>query len=448
MDYVKSFGINNKTTRWERIIFININKLMMILLPAALLAIVILFSLNESKYLLLPILTLCWSTFTLVLNRNNKVDVSKHFVFIGSILIIATAAVSFSFNIGFQVLLIVLSLVPFVLFNRTKVQYIYFGFTYTAYITLLFYFLYNTTNTSLFLSIFANSTLAFAIQFLNIFLFQNKISDYKEIVNKQNKELSFFNQKLKQKVTERTNALNENNIELERLYKDASAYAYIVSHDLKEPLRTISGFTQLIDKRLKGIENDELQSELLEYSEFVTTGTKRMNNLIESVLKYYSLNKEDELVIENVNLKSIFQKLQQSIDDIVSKNEAKFEFENIPENIWVNGTQLETLFQNLFVNAIKFRSNESPIIKVTCIEHSENFYFIVKDNGLGIDADHSQIVFEPFKTATSDFTKKGSGIGLSICNRVIEMHKGEIWLETPKDGKGAEFHFTISKNLK
>lgn len=447
MDYLLNLGITPKTTRWDKVILKNSNRIMIVLLPIAIIAVSTLFYLKLNNFASLPILGILWAASTLLLNRAEKTEISKHILFLGSILSVATAAYLFSLNIGFEVLLVVLSLVPFVIFSKTKIQYGYFGLTYAIFISLLFYFEFNTNSIQLFATTLANSSLAFAIQFLNIFLFQNKISEYKEIVNNQNKELNFFNQKLKENVLERTEVLNNKNDELQKLYKDASAYAYIVSHDLKEPLRSITGFTQLINKRLVNVEDTALKKELLEYSDFVTSGTKRMNALIENVLKYYAIDKDKELVLENVKLNFTFQKLKESLVDIISKNNAVFEFENIPQCIKANGTQIENLFQNLLVNAIKFRSEADPVIKVSCVEHAENYYFIVKDNGLGINDEFKETVFEPFKTATSNFDKKGSGIGLSICKRVVEMHKGKIWLETPADDIGAEFHFTIAKDL-
>jgi len=446
MKNLLNFGITSKTTNWDKVILKNANTFMIAILPIAFIATSFLFYKSLNQYAVLPLIGFIWATSTLLLNRSEKVEISKHVLFLGSIASIAAASFLFTFNLGFEVLLIVLSLVPFVLFNESKIQYTYFGITYLVFISLLFYFDFNTSSTKVFTTTLANSSLAFGIQFLNIFLFQNKISEFKETVDKQNNELNFFNSTLKKKVLERTEALTKKNEELQKLYKDASAYAYIVSHDLKEPLRSITGFTQLIDKRLSNIDDVELKKELLEYSDFVTTGTKRMNALIENVLKYYSIDKEDQLTIENIKLTATFKKLEESLVDIINKNNATFNYVNIPQSIKANNTQIETLFQNLFVNAIKFRSEANPIIKVTCTEHTENYYFVVKDNGVGIGEEFKNMVFEPFKTATSNFDKKGSGIGLSICKRVIEMHNGEIWLESPENGIGTAFHFTIGKN--
>ena len=239
----------------------------------------------------------------------------------------------------------------------------------------------------------------------------------------------------------RTHELKRSNDELEQ-------FAYVASHDLQEPLRMVSSYLTLVDKRY----NDKLDDDGKEFIYYAVDGAKRMQELIQALLTYSRLNtkkEEKKLVDCNSILKNVLVDLQISIKE----SDAEIDSSKLPE-IYGNRKHLTQLFQNLVSNSIKYRGEKIPgiSISVTDIANenipnekagiSDGWLFSIKDNGIGIKEEFSERVFRIFERLHTKNEYSGTGIGLSICRRVVENHGGRIWVESVP-GEGTCFYFTI-----
>ncbi|MEZ5041451.1 MAG: tetratricopeptide repeat protein [Saprospiraceae bacterium] len=236
---------------------------------------------------------------------------------------------------------------------------------------------------------------------------------------------------LEMKVEERTKALEKSNIQLER-------FAYIASHDLKTPLRTISSFLTLIKRKIRVYNNPELEDLL----DFASNGAKQMNNLIEDVLGFSKIN-TIEMKKETLDLNLTLRSVLYNIDDYVKEKGSKVVFSDLPI-VEGNAGYLHQLFQNLIVNGIKYNEKESPQVDITFEEKETLFCFFIKDNGIGIDLTYKEQIFEMFKRLHSSKVYEGTGIGLALCQKIVEQHGGEIWLEQSNEN-GSTFCFSIPK---
>lgn len=229
------------------------------------------------------------------------------------------------------------------------------------------------------------------------------------------------------------------NEELLRVNEELKQFAYVASHDLKEPLRMIGSYTQLIQRLYK---NDQTESSKL-YFHYVTDGVTRMNNLLDALLKYATIGKTDKKK-STVDLNYIMEICEVNLKILIEETETTIQYNNLPK---VEGLSslLTQLFQNLISNAIKFRKpNTPPVIKVKAIEKGQEILISVADNGIGIEKENQDRVFVIFQRLHSRQKYKGTGIGLSICQKIVQQLGGKIWLESEL-GKGTTFFFTLPK---
>ncbi|MGE5399155.1 MAG: CHASE domain-containing protein [Ignavibacteriales bacterium] len=227
--------------------------------------------------------------------------------------------------------------------------------------------------------------------------------------------------------------------ELARSNKELENFAYVASHDLQEPLRMISSYTQLIAKRYK----DQLDEKADQYIEFTVEGAKRMQQLIHDLLQYSRVatkGKEFALVNCNVIVKDVLTNLQISI----KKNNAVIAYNHLPK-VMADDTQLMQLFQNLISNAIKFRSQKPPEIHIDAVEKENDWLFSVSDNGIGIDPQFNERIFVIFQRLHEREEYPGTGIGLAVCKKIVERHGGRIWIKSSV-GEGSTFYFTLPKS--
>ncbi|MGE0268674.1 MAG: CHASE domain-containing protein [Candidatus Omnitrophota bacterium] len=225
--------------------------------------------------------------------------------------------------------------------------------------------------------------------------------------------------------------------ELERSNKELEEFAYVASHDLQEPLRMVSGFTQLLEKKYK----DQLDDKAREYIHFANDGALRMQTLIEALLQYSRVGKKDT-AFEEVDLNGVMAQVLADLDFSIKETHADIKVDPLPV-LTVNRAQMVQLFQNLILNALKFREQDkAPVIAVACQKKTEHWQFSVKDNGIGIDPRFSDKIFVIFQRLHSNKKYPGTGIGLSLCKKIVENYKGRIWIES-EPGKGSIFHFTI-----
>ncbi|MGB9978773.1 sensor histidine kinase [Methanobacterium sp.] len=235
--------------------------------------------------------------------------------------------------------------------------------------------------------------------------------------------------------------LRKNLEELEISNRELKSFAFITSHDLQEPLRTIASYAQLIERRYKG----QLDPDADEFLEYMVSGAKRMKSMIQGLLDYSQVEaKGNEFKVINSEkaLDTALCNLQHSIDHC----HAEITYDNLPL-ILADECQIVRVFQNLIGNALKFRKkDEAPKIHISAKKDGNEWIFSVKDNGIGIDDQYFDMIFEVFKRLHAIGEYSGAGIGLAIVKRIIDRHGGHIWVES-SPGKGSKFYFTIPIKL-
>jgi PAS domain S-box-containing protein len=224
--------------------------------------------------------------------------------------------------------------------------------------------------------------------------------------------------------------------ELARSNKDLEQFAYVASHDLQEPLRAVSGFVSLLRNRLK----DALDDKTKEYMDFTVDGVARMQTLINGLLEYSRIDtrgKPPEKTDSGKSLEEALLCLQMSIKE----SGAKIIADKLPI-VHIDPVQLSQLFQNLISNAIKFHSELLPEIHISASRLNNAWRFAVKDNGIGIEPQYVERIFLIFQRLHTRKKYAGTGIGLSLCKKIVERHGGKIWVES-EPGHGSTFYFTI-----
>ncbi len=263
-----------------------------------------------------------------------------------------------------------------------------------------------------------------------------------EKIQQQNEELAKVhltqvetNQLLKEqneKILLQNNSLENKNEELQR-------FAYIASHDLKEPLRNIGSFATLLKRRFKG----QLGKDADEYIDFITTNVSRMYDLLHEVLMYSKLENE-EITSEWISLNKIVQTVKETLRGKIMEQNVTVNIDQLPE-VKGHRSHLMQLFQNLISNSIKYNKNEKPLVEVGLqynVNGHERVYF-VKDNGIGLDMEFKERVFEIFKRLHGKDEFEGTGVGLAICKKIVNQNHGDIWVES-EVGEGATFYFTLN----
>jgi PAS domain S-box-containing protein len=238
-------------------------------------------------------------------------------------------------------------------------------------------------------------------------------------------------------LAERTVQLERTNRELVATNAELEEFTHVASHDLQEPLRTLTAFSDFLRKDL----DLPLPAKAAQDLGFITDAAKRMQTLIQDLL---ALSRAGRVAKkrEKVSLGECADQALEALAIRVKETGAKITREKLPE-VWGDSTLLKQLYQNLIGNALKFTGEQPPVIRLTAEEREGSLVFGVKDNGIGIDTRYAQQVFQPFRRLHARTDYEGSGIGLAICRKIAERHGGKIWVES-EPGKGAHFRFTIS----
>jgi PAS domain S-box-containing protein len=242
-------------------------------------------------------------------------------------------------------------------------------------------------------------------------------------------------------ITERKRAgeaLERIRVDLARSNKELEQFAYVASHDLQEPLRMVSSYTQLLAQKYEG----QLDEKAKKYINYAVDGAVRMQRLINDLLTYSRIGtrgKPSELIDSHSVLGEALRNLAATIEE----NRAVITNEDLPM-VRADESQLMQVFQNLIANAIKFRQKEIPRVHISVREQEHEWVFSVKDNGIGIDPKYSGRLFVIFQRLHTKEEYPGTGIGLAVCKRIVERHGGRIWFESEL-GKGTTFYFTIPK---
>lgn len=227
-------------------------------------------------------------------------------------------------------------------------------------------------------------------------------------------------------------------ITLELKNKELEQFNYIASHDLQEPLRTVSNYIQILEEDYSG----ELGTEVKNHLHTIMLATKRMSVLVHSLLDFSRLGRNKLLISTDCNL--VVKNVIDDLDNLIRDSGARITVEELPV-ISAYEIELRQLFQNLINNAIKFRKKDTmPEIRIGCNDKNEYFEFYVTDNGIGIEPRHFDRIFQIFQRLNPEKEFEGYGIGLAYCKKIAEMHGGTIEIESTV-GKGSTFKFLISK---
>lgn len=240
--------------------------------------------------------------------------------------------------------------------------------------------------------------------------------------------------KIEKERQELIESLIKSNDELER-------FAYVSSHDLQEPIRMMKSFSEILDNKYK----DKLDERGLKYLNIIIDSAKRMQNIIGDLLDYSRLTHEVDHT-EKVNLNNTLEYVLINLQEAIEQSQADITYDNLPV-INTNSLRVTRVFQNLISNALKYQpENQKPVIHISCEEREKEWLFCVSDNGIGIKKEYIDQIFIIFKRLHNKNEYSGNGIGLGICNKIIENMGGKIWVES-EYGKGSQFLFTIPRNI-
>lgn len=236
---------------------------------------------------------------------------------------------------------------------------------------------------------------------------------------------------IQKELEQRATQLQRSNEELER-------FAYVASHDLQGPLRTIASYLQLLEMRYK----TKLDKEALEFIDFSVNGAKRMQQLILDLLNYSKISSVPKPFVKT-NLNELVHLVLNGLNSTIKSSKAEVTVGKLPE-LMADPNQLFQLFQNLIDNSLKFVRNEQPKVKIDAVEHDNEWEISISDNGIGIKEEYKEKIFQIFQRLHSTAEYPGTGVGLAICKKVVQLHGGRIWFTSTPE-KGTTFYFTISK---
>ncbi len=237
-------------------------------------------------------------------------------------------------------------------------------------------------------------------------------------------------------IEERNHTLVKQAEELWRSNKELEQFAYVSSHDLQEPLRKITTYSQLLEEKFK----DNIDPDSRKFIENIGTSVTRMRNLINALLTYSRLDRS-ERKWDQVELAQILKEVMIDLEAAIAEKNAAIIFDPLPSVRW-NAFQAQQLFQNLIGNALKFGGQQAPAIYISCSPRDAGWLFGVRDNGIGIDKKYVEQIFKVFQRLHPRHIYPGTGIGLAICKKIVEQRGGKIWVES-EPGKGSIFYFTL-----
>ncbi len=252
-------------------------------------------------------------------------------------------------------------------------------------------------------------------------------------------ELSEINNMLIQEIRERKaieKILEIQKEELERSNQELEHFAYVASHDLQEPLRMISSYLQLLQKRYIG----KLDQDADDFIEFAVSGAKRMQGMLQGLLDYSRIGRKGNSLTET-DLNQVIEIAISNLLLSINESGAKILYNTLP-TVLADMNQMIRLFQNLINNSIKYKGNENPVILISSQLDDKKWIIKIKDNGIGIDKSNFKRIFTIFQRLHSKSEYPGEGLGLAVCKKIIERHGGKIWVES-EPGDGTTFFITI-----
>ena len=234
--------------------------------------------------------------------------------------------------------------------------------------------------------------------------------------------------------------LEERQESLEYVNKELDDFTYTVSHDLKEPLRTIDAFSKYVMDDYK----DRIDEQGKHYLERIRANAERMKELIEDLLEISRIKKKGS-TIEEVEIQELIDEVKMRLEYAINQKSVEIVIKDKLPKIFCDKVRLNEVFLNLISNAIKFNDKPNPVIEVGCNSKGDFYEFYIKDNGMGIQEEYFNKIFDIFQRLGKREDVEGTGAGLTIVKKIVEMHKGKIWLES-KVGEGTTFYFTVPKS--
>ncbi|MEP6489076.1 ATP-binding protein [Microcoleus vaginatus GB2-A3] len=254
------------------------------------------------------------------------------------------------------------------------------------------------------------------------------------------KALQEQNLVLQQEISNRQraeSALLKSNQELARSNAELEQFAYVASHDLQAPLATIASYAQLLEKRYK----DQLDTQGSKFIGNIVQGCTRMQTLIDDLLEYSRVGRSRK-PFELTDCNHAVEQALANLQGAIRETKAVVTYGELPA-VMGDISQLIQLFQNLVSNAIKYRHDAPPVVHITACRQEENWLISVSDNGIGIAPQHQKRIFQIFQRLHTQREYSGTGIGLAICQKIVELHGGCIWVESEPE-QGCTFHFTLA----
>jgi PAS domain S-box-containing protein len=223
---------------------------------------------------------------------------------------------------------------------------------------------------------------------------------------------------------------------LKRSNQELEQFAYVASHDLREPLRMVTIFSQLLEHQYRG----KLDEDADEFIRYIINGGKRMDELVNDLLEFSRITSQAK-PFEPTDMNAVVYETLQNLSAARKESGVAIHSDTLP-TVFADRSQMVQVFQNLISNAVKFRGKDNPGVGISAIQQSKDWVFSVSDNGIGINPVYRDKIFEIFKRLHTEDKYPGTGIGLAICRRIIERHGGRIWVES-EEGRGSTFFFTI-----
>ncbi|MEG4287387.1 ATP-binding protein [Microcoleus sp. C2C3] len=254
------------------------------------------------------------------------------------------------------------------------------------------------------------------------------------------KALQEQNLVLQQEISNRQraeSALLKSNQELARSNAELEQFAYVASHDLQAPLATIASYAQLLEKRYK----DQLDSKASKFIDNIVHGCTRMQTLIDDLLEYSRVGRSRK-PFQLTDCNHAVEQALANLQGAIRETQAVVTYSELPA-VMGDISQLVQLFQNLVGNSIKYRHDAPPVVHITACKQEKDWLFSVSDNGIGIATQHRARIFQIFQRLHTQKEYSGTGIGLAICQKIVERHGGYIWVES-KPGQGSTFYFTVA----
>jgi PAS domain S-box-containing protein len=235
-----------------------------------------------------------------------------------------------------------------------------------------------------------------------------------------------------------TEALRRSNEELRRANEDLNQFAFSASHDLKEPLRMVAIYGQLLERKYRA----KLDTQAQEYIEQVVSGAQRMEMLVNDLLEYTQVVNVPLGEVAAVDISAAVRSARSNLETAIEASGALVESQDLP-SVPVREVHLIQLFQNLISNAVKYRQAAAPHLQITAERLEDSWKLCVRDNGIGIDPAYHTQIFRIFRRLHANPKYPGTGIGLAICQKIVERYGGRIWVESEGEGHGSAFWFTL-----